>query len=268
MREAPALTAAALSAVAVLLVLPRRPHLPQRRSAGIRTRGATLRLSLVGPVLIAGALLTGVRGTHLGLVAVGVLAGAGALGLVARARRSREADLRRQQVVDYCEALAGELRAGQPVLPAVERATGVWPEAVAVVAAVRLGADVPAALRRLATSPGAHGVSRLAAAWELCSATGSGLAFAVEQVLETARAEQRTARLVQGELAAARATARLVTALPVVVLVAAEGLGAHAWRFLLATPAGVVCLGVGVAFGLLGLWWIDRIATTATDGAW
>jgi tight adherence protein B len=152
------------------------------------------------------------------------------------------------------------------VVRAVERSAEVWPDTLPVVAAVRIGADVPTALRRLAMQPGAGGVARLAGAWELCSATGAGLAFAVEQVLHTARAEQATARLVQGELASARATARLVTALPVFVLVAAQGIGARPWQFLLDTGAGVACLGVGVVLALIGLGWIDRIAVVAAAG--
>jgi tight adherence protein B len=109
-------------------------------------------------------------------------------------------------------------------------------------------------------------VRRLAAAWEICLGTGAGLAFAVEQVLATARAEEATDRLVRAELASARATARLVAVLPLVVLVAAQGIGADPWGFLLSTTTGVVCLAGGVALALVGLGWIDRIAATAAAG--
>jgi len=70
---------------------------------------------------------------------------------------------------------------------------------------------------------------------------------------------------VEGEVSAARATARLVAALPVVVLSAGQGLGTRPWEFLLARPAGVVCLGAGLALLLGGLAWIERIALTATS---
>jgi tight adherence protein B len=142
----------------------------------------------------------------------------------------------------------------------------VAPETEPAVAAAKLGADVPAALRRLAVSPGARGLERLAGAWQICAVTGSGLAFAVEQVLETARGEQAVARLVEAELASARATARLVTALPVVVLLAAQGIGAEPWHFLLSTSAGVACLAGAVALAIAGLGWIDRIALAAVEG--
>lgn len=257
---------AVLGAAAVLLLVPGHVRVGADGSSQVRVAVRALRFPMVAPALVTAALLVGVRGVHLGLVLVAGLAAVCVLKLVAGARQARDAALRRQRVVNYCEALAGELRAGQPVAHAVERSVEVWPETHLVVAAVRIGADVPAALRRLAALPGAGGVARLAAAWELCSATGSGLAFAVEQVLETARVEQATARLVQGELASARATARLVIALPVVVLLAAEGIGARPWHFLLSTVAGVSCLGVGVALALTGLWWIDRIGAAAAEG--
>jgi tight adherence protein B len=120
-------------------------------------------------------------------------------------------------------------------------------------------------MRRLAELPGASAVHRLAGAWEISASTGSGLVLAVEQVLSTARAEEATARLVRAELASARATARLVTGLPVVVLLAAQGIGARPWHFLLDTPAGVACLGAGVVLSLLGLTWIDRIAAGSVE---
>jgi tight adherence protein B len=110
-------------------------------------------------------------------------------------------------------------------------------------------------------------VRRLAGAWEISASTGGGLVVAVEQVLATARAEEATARLVRAELASARATARLVTALPVVVLVAAQGAGARPWHFLLDTGAGVGCLGAGAALSFVGLAWIDRIAAGSVGGA-
>jgi tight adherence protein B len=56
-----------------------------------------------------------------------------------------------------------------------------------------------------------------------------------------------------------------VAALPVIVLSAGEGLGARPWAFLVGHPAGVACLGGGVALVLAGLAWIDRIAVTATS---
>ena len=214
-------------------------------------------------VVAAGA---GLEGRHLGLVIVLAVAALGVGRGVERSRVERLAQARRLHVVDYCEALVGELRAGQPVTRAVERSVEVWPDAAAVAAAASLGASVPGAMRRLAELPGCSAVRRLAGAWEISESTGAGLVLAVEQVLASVRAEEATARLVRAELASARATARLVTALPVVVLLAAQGIGARPWHFLLDTVAGVTCLGAGVLLSLAGLGWIDHIASRSVEG--
>jgi len=253
-----------------LLVGPAAPALPDR-PVGSASPTASARSSRPSVVVVgagAGLLVMvgrGLEGRQLALLVVVAAGALGVLRVVDASRQERRAQQRRQQVVDYCEALAGELRAGQPVQRAVDRSVEVWPEAEAVAAAGRLGASVPKALRRLAKRPGAGALRRLAGAWEISASTGSGLVVAVEQVLATARAEEATARLVRAELASAQATARLVTTLPLVVLVAAQGAGARPWHFLLDTAPGVACLAVGVALSLAGLAWIDRIGATAAD---
>ena len=74
------------------------------------------------------------------------------------------------------------------------------------------------------------------------------------------REEAATRRLVGVELAAARVTARMTCALPVLVLFFAAGVGADPWHFLTATPVGLGCLIVGAALDLAGLVWMQRIA--------
>jgi tight adherence protein B len=260
---------------AVLLALPgpgRGPATP--RTARRRLRRDLLRAGSVVLVLLVAALLAGGPGAgaaevprprlppapHLLVLAVALGSGAAVLGLLREGRRAREAALRRVRVIDFCEALVGELHAGRPLGHAVERAAGCWEETAGVVAAARLGADVPQALRALGAAPGAEDLRSLASAWALSAATGSGLARSVEQVLDTARAAQGTLLTLEAELASARATARMVVALPLVVLVAAQGLGGEPWRFLLDTLPGALCLAGGAALSFLGLSWINRIA--------
>jgi len=200
-------------------------------------------------------------GRRLGLAVVAAGTAYAVVLLVRRGRAAKAADVRRALVVEICEALVGELRAGQPFVSALDRCRDLWPALDPIVAAARLGADVPAALRRLAEVPGAEGLTEVAAAWQVSHDTGSGLASALGRVAASARARQRTQELVRGELASAQATARLVAGLPLVSLAMSTGIGGHPWHFLLATAPGLVCLGLGVGFAFAGLLWIDHIAT-------
>lgn len=262
MRLVAALSAA--TAVWLLLAPPGRGHRPLGSGFWPVAPGRSVRL--VAPMVTVGvtAAVLGATldGTRLALASVVTGAvGATAL-LIRRSRSARAAAERRRRVVEVCEALVGELRAGQPLLTSLAHCQEVWPDLAPVVAAARLDADVSAALRRLAQRPGAEGLAEIASTWQVSRRSGSGLAGALGQVAVTARARQGMQALVAGELASAQATARLVALLPLATLSMAAGIGGDPWHFLLGTPPGLACLalGVGCAFG--GLLWIDRIAAS------
>ncbi|MGC4112835.1 MAG: type II secretion system F family protein [Nocardioides sp.] len=188
------------------------------------------------------------------------IASLGGWSLWHRGVRARLARRRAAAMAEVCDVLAAELSAGRPTDSALAEAARSWPDLLPVVEASRLGGDVPGELRRLSVLPGADGLGVLAAAWLISARTGGGLAAATGRVADSVRRDQATGRIVAGELASARATARLVAGLPVVALLMGSGAGADPWTFLLGTPYGLGCLSAGLAVGWLGLWWIELIA--------
>lgn len=233
----------------------------------VPSRGARTPTCLWRPMLIAAGGLAGwgvvsgwVQAQVAGLVFVGSLAGAGG-GLIWRQRRDRRVRaLTALGVLEACEVMAAELTAGRPPGLALGAAAERWPGLAPVVEAWSLGSDVPSALRRLASAPGAVDLQVVAAAWQVAHHSGYGLAHAVGRVARRIRAQRQTQRLVASELASARATARLVAVLPLVALTMGSGAGGDPWAFLVGTPLGWGCLALGVSFGVMGLWWIEAIA--------
>ncbi|QNN54669.1 type II secretion system F family protein [Nocardioides mesophilus] len=243
---------------------PGRVRLPRPAGARRSSTGAHRAAGVAVLSSVAAGLVLFLDGTTLALAVIVLLCSVAAALTWRRGREQVRCRQRRAKVVEVSEALVGELRAGQPVIGALDRCCGVWPPFATVAAAARLGADVPAAMRRAAELPGAEGLGRLASAWQVSQRTGCPLAGVVDQVAVSARAELAAARLVRAELASAQATARLVALLPLGTLAMSAGIGGDPWGFLLGHPVGLSCLAAGTALVFAGLWWIDRIAASVT----
>ena len=254
------LVAGIAAAVAAALMVPGSPN-RIGASRSVPLRGVVLGAAVVVTLLA----VTSPRVAALALVGLGVLAGAG---LLMRRRRARRAA--RQvagRVLESCELLAAELASGQPPGRSLGRAALSWPALRPAADADELGGDVPEALRRLAALPGAGDLRLLAAAWAVSSRSGQGLADTVRRCAEGLRDSQRAQRVVEGELASARATARLVAALPLLALLMGTGAGGSPLAFLFGHPLGLACMAGGLLFGFAGLWWIEVIAGDVEDGA-
>ncbi len=171
-----------------------------------------------------------------------------------RARRARTE--RSDRALEACAVMADELRAGRSPEAALSLASRWCPELVPVLGAQELGADVPTALRRT----GLEEMRFVGAAWQVASRSGRGLGEALARVVEGLRASRATRRVVTSELASARATARLLVALPVLAMLAGAAGGGRPWEFFLGSLAGHLCLGLGLGLAWGGLRWIDSIA--------
>lgn len=232
---------------------------PPARGAGPAPRGTGERWPVV---LLAGTVVALALGAPRWVAPALVLGGAAwaAHRLWVVRLRTQAAAATRDRVLECCDLVTAELTAGQDAAMAMARAAEAWPTLAPVAQTLAYGGDVPAALRRVADGPGAGGLALVAAAWQVAHRTGAGLADALSRVAASLREERATDRVVRGELASARATARLVALLPLFALAVGTGSGGRPVDFLLGTPLGLVCLAGGLALGLAGLAWIERIA--------
>ena len=240
---------AALAAAATVLLVLRPPPLRPDVARPARPQWWFVPVLAFGAMVVVGP-----------LVAVPLGLALGGRELWRLRRRRQEAVATADRVLETCELLAAEVAAGQPPGHALARAAAAWPVLAPAAEAGTLGGDLPRTLRELSERPGASELRLVGAAWEVAHRSGSGLADALDRVSATVRADRATRRVVESELASARATARLVAALPVLVLLLGAGAGTSPWTFLVATPIGWACLVGGLGLGLAGLWWIERVA--------
>jgi len=197
----------------------------------------------------------------LGVTAVGAGWAGSALFRRGRARRDRRA--RCDRVVGLCDALTAELQSGAPPPAALAMVALDWPELRPVRDAADIGADVPTVFRRLARRPGHEPLTAVAAGWEVAARSGAGLATVLHRIAAALRDDRDVRREVTASLASPRATARMLAVLPVFGLGLGTSIGADPVGVLVQTLPGSLCLAVGTALGVSGLFWVERIADRA-----
>ncbi|MGN6722782.1 MAG: type II secretion system F family protein [Marmoricola sp.] len=248
---------AAIAAVAVVLLLG-----PARVST------ERLRVSVGAVVTIGAAALPVVLvffpryGVLIGLV---VGTSMGVAWLAGRRREHAQARATSRAVQVVCAELADDLRMGRVPAEAIASAGARWPPLRPVVVAADLHHDVAHALHEVSHLPGADGLRDVAAAWQVSGRAGSGLAEALDQVTGLLAARERRARLIDAELAAARATAMVVSGLPLLVLGMGAGLGTSPWSFFV-SGIGTIALALALVLLFLGWAWLDRLMSRTVSG--
>ncbi|RKS75359.1 tight adherence protein B [Motilibacter peucedani] len=186
-----------------------------------------------------------------------------------RAVRHRAVEQRRAAVQAGTTALAAALRAGLPAHAAWREAAGATDDAggadllLATSRAPVVGADVAEELLMAARRAGAEGLGRVAVCWRVGSGAGAGLAASLDVVSDGLQADQALRRQVALELAAPRATARVLAVLPLAGAGLGAAAGARPWEVLLLTRLGHACLAVGTALAVAGLGWVEALARRA-----
>lgn len=239
-----------------------------RRSPGRRPQ--RWRSWAVGSVLIGGLV---------GLL-VGGPAGAGTgllVALVARRRRAaraaREAGARATgQLADALQRITDELRAGSHPAAALAGCGADGPLAEAMLApaaaAAGLGDDVPAAFRHTAAGlPGvAEDLAHVGSTWALAERHGIPLADVLGDVHAAIRWRLRFTAGVHAQLAGPRATATVLTVLPLLGIGLGQLMGADPIGTLRGGVLGQALLVVGIGLVTAGNAWTERILVQAMGG--
>jgi tight adherence protein B len=187
--------------------------------------------------------------------------------LVAQDRRRRSARRARANVAYACTVLASYLRVGQVPAAALAIAAADCDVLRQGHQAQTLGGDVVHIWRQQAERAGHGGLLELARAWQISVETGAPMSSTLDRVATSLAADQELTRVVNSELAAARATSKVMAALPPCGIGIGYLLGGDPARWLLAGPAGWACLLTGTILACAGVLWIEALARRATaDG--
>lgn len=174
-------------------------------------------------------------------------------------RRHRARD--RAAVRDALAEVVADMRSGQPPLRSLARALGDRSPSPAprTSAAALWGGDVVDSLRADAQATGQPLLAAASACWSVAAAHGAGLADSLERIVRQDRRAEEVRRQLDAHLAAPRATARMLSLLPLLGLALGIAVGGDPLGWLLGTPLGWACLAVGLGLTGVGLAWAGRI---------
>lgn len=254
----------ALFVLAAAVLAGRAPHreLSRLDRSPPRRHRHTMHLAIVGLLALAVAALLGPRAVGWA-VAVGLLGATMwwvASGTVTERQRVRA----REETARAVRTLALLLQAGHVPGRALEEAASDCTVLETASLTGQLGGDVAAALQDAGAMPGRHGLTRAAAAWRVSERTGAPIAAVLTRVAENLRQEKHLAGVVSAELAAARASGRIMALLPFVAVGVGTVVGADPLKFLFGSWPGEVALLSGTVLAATGVIWTEKISRSAT----
>lgn len=184
------------------------------------------------------------------------------------ARRRDRPDSAEQQFAHALRTLAAELRSGSTPVDALERAATSpvpWPWALS---AARFGDSIEIGLLRDARENVRLGryLRQLAACWLVGTTQGAGLAVTIERLALGVKSQLELEATLNSELAAPRATGRLLSLLPLVGIAMGYMLGADPLAWFVGSMGGAVTLILAVALTGVGALWSRRIVQRVESG--
>lgn len=212
---------------------------------------------------VASAWLPAISGP--GVVLLATVGGVGWFAVLqVRAGRARATVARhRAEAVELLGLMSAELRAG--VLPQRMLAglADDFPVLRPAARSAETGGDVAQVLRVAAEVPGRELLRDVAGAWQVSDRSGAPLATVIGRFEQSARLDREIDREIQSGVAPARATGRMMAALPAMGLLLGSGMGGDPVEVLTSTWIGVTCLAAGCGLACTGIAWIERIAVAS-----
>ncbi|CAN5229397.1 hypothetical protein BH18ACT4_BH18ACT4_12790 [soil metagenome] len=216
-------------------------------------------IAALAATLVAGAVLGG-PGLALLAVAVAVAAPLAVL----KALDGRRDEHFERALPDVLEATARSLRSGASLRGALsESAVGsaqvLSADLAGVVEAAGAGAPLADALDDWAAARPLPGVRLAVAAVALSAASGGAGARALDGVAATLRDRLALGRELRALSSQARISAMVIALAPLGFAALAVGLDGTTADFLLRSPAGLLCLALGIGLDAVAAWWMTRI---------
>lgn len=201
------------------------------------------------------------------------LAGAVVLGLVGwylprvyiSRRRAKRLEAVEKQLPEALTAMAKALRAGSGLLQALARAADetdapLGPELRTVIRDLQLGAEAEDVFGALVERVGSQDLDIAVTAIVIQRNVGGNLGEVLGNVAHTVRERAKLRGEIRVLTSSQKLTGNLTAAVPVIVALLFIAINPDLGRILVTTTVGLIALGVGIFFELLGLWLIRRLA--------